>query len=300
MSRTDLEPSGQSPAIVSRIAHAKINLALHVTGRRADGFHLLDTLVVFARYGDRISLHPNPGQKSLVSLEIVGPFSNSLANNVENLVVKAATCFLEALPQHDRDVTPVRIVLEKNLPVASGIGGGSADGAATLLALAKYWNREIDLVSVARKLGADFAMCLQSRPLRARGIGDEITLLHMKEPLALLLVNPLLSVSTPEVFKKLKDRNNPPLDHLAGTAFPDAHGLSEMRNDLENPAMQVEPAISQVLEAIRNSGSRLVRMSGSGATCFGVFDTLEEAENARKEIADRHPHWWAIASHSTV
>ncbi len=281
------------------LARAKINLALHVTGRRADGFHTIDTLVVFTEFGDLITLREqeNPPE---VRLSIKGPFADSLASDHNNMVIQAMT-MLEK--QTGETLPPVAITLEKNLPVASGIGGGSADAATTLMALKDFWQLglETDIETIASNLGADVPMCLHSTPLRAQGIGEEITLLDASEPLHLLLVNPGVEISTPEIFRNLGNKINPPVSEQPLSHFPDTGNLATLRNDLEKPALEIAPVIGEVLSALRNQeGCQFARMSGSGATCFGIFDSPELAEDAKNRMLELHPDWWCVATRSNL
>lgn len=283
-----------------RIAHAKINLALHVTGQREDGYHLLDSLVVFSDFGDRISISKAQNPSSLVSLKIDGPYAVGLESGANNLVSRAALSLGYEITKYRGKPTPIEIKLTKNLPVASGIGGGSADAAATLLALNAFWESEIDLLPIAQNLGADVPMCLHSTPLRAQGIGDEITLLETKKPLHIILVNPNVEVSTPMIFKNLSDKQNTPMFEKAITTMPSMRDIKNLHNDLQKPAVEIEPAIEAVLAAIVETNAQLARMSGSGATCFGLYETLPEAQKAAKHIETQNPSWWCVASSTTV
>ena len=285
---------------IERIAHAKINLALHVTGKREDGYHLLDSLVVFSDFGDRISISEARNPSSLVSLAIDGPFAVGLESGANNLVSRAALSLGYEITKYRGKPTPVDIRLTKNLPIASGIGGGSADAAATLLALNEFWDSEIDLMPIAKTLGADIPMCLHSKPLRAQGIGDEVTLLEAKQPLHMILVNPNLEVPTPAIFKHLADKQNAPMFEKAISTMPPIRDIKNLRNDLQKPAVEIEPAIEAVLAAIAETNAQLVRMSGSGATCFGLYETLPEAQKAAKLIKTQNPDWWCIATSTTV
>ncbi len=261
-------------------APAKVNLALHVTGRRADGYHLLDSLVVFAPFGDLVTLEPTVGQ----SLRVVGPMGAGVPVGPENLVLRAAAL----MPGAGAAVT-----LDKHLPPASGIGGGSSDAAAALRGLALLHDMALP-VEGGLRLGADVPMCLDPRPARVRGIGEDIT--HLVLPLLpAVLVNPGVEVSTPAVFKALTSRENthiPPIPVFAsGVGCID--WLAQQRNDLQIPAMQAAPEIGEVLNVLGSRpGCRLARMSGSGATCFGLFAALAEAEAASADIRRSHPHWW--------
>lgn len=264
---------------MSRIerAAAKLNLTLHVTGQRADGYHLLDSLVVFLEIGDRVTVAPGP-----LSLTITGPFAAGLEAGPDNLCLRAAR-----LAGRDAAIT-----LEKNLPLASGIGGGSADAAAVLRALdARPAHPE--------SLGADVPVCLASQPMRMRGLGEILTPLPALPPLHVVLVNPGVALSTPSVFRALDRRDNAPmpetLPDLADAAALIAF-VATCRNDLQAPALALMPGIADCLNALDHSGARLARLSGSGATCFGLYPDAKAAEAARAEIARARPGWWVAAS----
>ncbi|WP_164924190.1 4-(cytidine 5'-diphospho)-2-C-methyl-D-erythritol kinase [Sinorhizobium fredii] len=282
-------------------APAKINLALHVVGQRADGHHLLESLVTFAECGDRIAFAPADADHFTVS----GPFSRDLPVSADgksgNLVLRARDLLRRELIGRGAPTTSVHLHLEKNLPIASGIGGGSADAAATLRGLLSLWKAEIAperLASLALELGADVPMCLDGRPLLARGIGEEIAPLADLPSFAIVLVNPLVAVSTPVIFRMLAEKRNPPLalPHGAHTAAAWLAALADMRNDLERPARALEPAVETVSDALQAVRADLVRMSGSGATCFGLFDSDEKAGAAAQRISADQPGWYVLAT----
>jgi 4-diphosphocytidyl-2-C-methyl-D-erythritol kinase len=284
------EPIGA--VVTTEAAPAKINLALHVTGQRADGYHLLESLVVFTQAGDLIEISNAESD----SFAISGPFADVLkeANPASNLVLKARDLLRAAAGV---SATPVFIHLHKNLPVASGIGGGSADAAATLRGLCRHWDITLEpekLVDLALKLGADVPMCLASLPLIARGIGEDITILDDMPVLPLVLVNPLKGVSTPSVFKRLTNKNNAPLGERGKEAWKDFIGKS--RNDLEPPARTLLTDIADVSTMLEKVGASLVRMSGSGATCFGLFATAAAAETATDRLRTLRPGWYIEAT----
>ena len=285
---------------VERIAHAKINLALHVTGQREDGYHLLDSFVVFTEFGDVVSVSEASNPSSLVNLKIDGPFCDGLDNGANNLVSRAALSLGYEITKHSGKPTSVDIKLTKNLPIASGIGGGSADAAATLLALNAFWNSEVDLMPIAKTLGADVPMCLHSIPLRAQGVGDEITLFETQKPFHMVLVNPNVEVSTPSIFKRLTNKENASMFAENITAMPSLSQIKNLRNDLQIPAFEIELAIQDVLNAISKTNAQLTRMSGSGATCFGLYEDLQKAKIAAKYIQAQNPNWWCIATTTTV
>jgi 4-diphosphocytidyl-2-C-methyl-D-erythritol kinase len=258
-------------------ARAKVNLALHVVGRRADGYHLLDSLVVFADLGDEITLRPDPG----LALTIGGPMAAGLDAGPENLVLRAAALMGGGAAIH----------LDKRLPVASGIGGGSADAAATLRGMAQLTGRALPAAAEVLGLGADVPVCLQGHAARMEGIGEIVTPLDLPE-VAAVLVNPGFGVSTPEVFRALERRDHPGMGAIP--RWSEAAGLIDWlrgtRNDLEAAALRVAPGIGAVLAALAESGALLARMSGSGATCFGLYPSLAEAEAAAARLA--RPGWW--------
>jgi len=321
-------PQQQAP--VSRSAPAKINLYLHITGRRDDGFHELDSLVAFADVGDVITVSASDG----LSLSITGPFAGGLSCGEDNLVLRAA----RKLAERAGVKANAHIVLEKNLPIASGIGGGSADAAATLKALVQFWNIELadddihhvahdvaDNIDMARalstlfklwrddlggdmlgaiglELGADVPVCLEGRPAYMGGIGERLDMAPHLPAAWLVLVNPGVSVSTPEVFQAYKT------SEVAFTKPARFHGhphdaqhlaelLSERGNNLMAPAVTLNPEIQEVLDALQNQdGALLVRMSGSGATCFALFASQNDAARAASALAQDHPNWWIAAA----
>lgn len=278
-------------------APAKINLALHVTGQRPDGYHLLDTLVTFAGFGDELTISAAHADELLVE----GPFAGALEGQEagKNLVIKARDA-MRALAA-GRPCPPVSIHLTKNLPIASGLGGGSSDAAAALLGLNRHWGLALpmDALSAAGlSLGADVPMCLVGKPLRARGIGEEIALLDAFPALDLVLVNPGVGVSTPAIFKALEKKDNRPMSSKANLASFHAacEFLSAQHNDLQRPAMALEPVISDCLAALEDSGAMLARMSGSGATCFGIFTNAANAARAAGVIGRKNPQWFVRAA----
>lgn len=280
--------------IIAEHAPAKINLALHITGQREDAYHLLETLVVFTQAGDRILVR----RATQDSFAISGPFSSSLLQNDDNLVLRARD-LMRALA--GERACPVNIELEKNLPVASGIGGGSSDAAAILRALNRLWQLAIppsNLAQAALSLGADLPMCLTARSLIASGIGEVLVPVPDLPSLALVLVNPGVALATPAVFTALKNRKNPALPPLPLQCDSETFSswLAATRNDLEQPALTIAPQIDIVLEALRQEGAVLARMSGSGATCFGLFACEQDAAHAAKTIAAGQPSWYVQAT----
>ncbi len=272
---------------VEAFAPAKVNLALHVTGRRNDGYHLLDTLVMFGPAADRLTFEPADSLR----LTITGPERAALSAGQDNLVMQAAR-----LVTADQGV---QITLEKYLPLAAGIGGGSADAAATIRGIADLLTPLGPVLDFdpqdAATLGADVPMCLASRPLRATGIGEHLDFLDLPQ-VPVVLVNPRQSVVTAQVFNALAARDNPglpPTIPACGTAVDLIRWLRDMRNDLEAPAILAAPVIADVLRQLRaTKGCGLARMSGSGATCFGLFADQADQIAAAGAIRSRHPRWW--------
>lgn len=268
--------------MITRQAPAKVNLALHVLGQRDDGYHLLDSIVVFADIADRLTFAPATG----LDLIVTGPFAEGVPQDGRNLVCKAAALFGADLG--------ARITLDKHLPHAAGIGGGSSDAAAALGGLAALWGRALPDAGAILSLGADVPVCLSHRPQRLQGVGDIVTPLPALPKLWIVLVNPRAAVPTASVFAGLARKDNPPLEPWhAGADFLD--WLARQRNDLAAPARAIAPQIEQALAALTQSGARIARMSGSGATCFGLFTEEEAAQQARADIAKAHPAWWVQA-----
>lgn len=282
------------PAAVKRRAAAKINLALHVVGRRADSYHELDTVAVFADVGDVVEA--SPAEK--LSLSISGPFAAHAPAGEENLVLRAARRLMEKSGAE----AGAAIRLEKNLPAGTGFGGGSADAAAALYALNELWGLSLEpalLSAIGAPIGADIPMCIGGKALRARGIGERIDPVEGWSELPLVLVWPGRPVSTAAVFGALKRRDNPPLPEPRAVAIPAelAEWLSGCRNDLEEPALEAAPEIGEALSALRETrGCLLARMSGSGSGCFGLYGQGSRAESAAAEIAADHPDWWVRAT----
>jgi 4-diphosphocytidyl-2-C-methyl-D-erythritol kinase len=270
-------------------APAKINLTLHVTGQRADGYHLLDSLVAFAEVGDTITARATED----MSLAVTGPYADALSAGPENLVLRAAALFPAG--------RGAALTLEKRLPVASGIGGGSADAAATLQALSALWDVPLPASAAVLGLGADVPACLLGRSLRLSGIGEAVHPLgHALPPAAMVLANPGVALSTPAVFAALERRDNAPMPRN----LPRLRDVTElaafvamMRNDLEAPAQRLAPVISQVKAALSaQPGCRIARMSGSGATCYGLFADPLAAAAAATALRLAEPGWWIAAA----
>ncbi len=274
---------------LTEFAPAKVNLYLHVTGRRDDGYHLLDSLVVFAGVGDRISAEPAVN----LSLRVAGPFAAGLAEEADNLVLRAARGLADlcAITPHGA------LTLEKNLPVSSGIGGGSADAAAALRLLCRFWSVNPDraaLADLGSRLGADVPVCLLGRPAAMSGTGEILAPVDGLPPLGIVLANPGVAVSTAAVFRTRGGAFSLPLP-LTSTGWANGGRLIETlcqaANDLEAPALSLAPEIGAVLARLRaEPGCLLARMSGSGATCFGLFASPADAAGAASHLGGSG--WW--------
>jgi 4-diphosphocytidyl-2-C-methyl-D-erythritol kinase len=280
--------------VLHEAAPAKVNLALHVLGRRADGYHLLDSLVVFAGIGDQLQAEA----ADELSLAFTGPFGATLAGEADNLVLRAARLLADAAGVPAR----ARMTLDKQLPVASGIGGGSADAAAALRLLSRLWRIDLpahQLAGIALRLGADVPVCLAGRPARMAGVGESLAAAPALPPCGVLLVNPGVAVATAAVFDARAGAFSAPLDLPDGrladrwpNAVAMAADIARFRNDLELPATARQPVIGAVLAALRAlPGCLLARMSGSGATCFALFASPQAAANAAPAL--RTSGWWA-------
>ena len=280
-----MQPAGTVQSDFGEFAPAKVNLCLHVTGRRADGYHLLDSLVVFVAVGDRVSLQPHSG----LSLQLTGPEASALGAEPDNLVLRAARLM---------GVKDIALVLDKQLPVASGIGGGSADAAATLRLLARTTGQRLPDTDAVLRLGADVPVCLAGRPVRMRGVGEELLPLPSLPPVWLVLVNPRIPVPTPQVFAALTRRDNGPIPDMPTATLGSAAALAdwlgrETRNDLVAAAQKVAPVLVQVQVALKAApGCLLARMSGSGGTHFGLFASENTAAAAANHLRATYPDWW--------
>ena len=281
-------------AAPTEVARAKVNLFLHVLGRRPEGFHILRMMVVFPKIGDLITAEPASG----LSLSVSGPFGDGLSTGDDNLALGAAA----ALAAKIGGARGAALHLEKNLPIAAGIGGGSADAGAALRLLSRMWPGadRADLHDIAFALGADAPMCLAQTPAIVGGIGERLSPAPAFPGFWIVLVNPMTPLSTAEVFAGLERRENPPgaapparfadLSHLTSW-------LSTQRNDMESAARRLRPEIGKVLSALAwDRTCRLHRMSGSGATCFGVFATEGEAVAAADRLRKAEPGWWVAAA----
>ena len=268
---------------LTETAYAKINLALHVRGRRVDGYHELETLFAFAADGDVLTAGPNDS----LALTITGPFAEWLEADDGNLVLQAA----KALQAASGTRQGASISLDKRLPIASGIGGGSADAAAALRLLSKLWNIDLpdeQLLTIASGLGADVPACLRSETVFGSGVGEQLTPFETDSisGVPILLVNPLKPCPTGPVFKSWDGIDRGALDK---------QNWRDARNDLEAPAIVLVPEISEVLAMLKaQAGATLVRMSGSGATCFGLFETETARDAAANTIMAQQPGWWQL------
>ena len=282
-------------------APAKVNLALHVTGRRADGYHDLESLVVFADLVDDLVARPAREDR----LTVKGPFGSAAGHSDNNLVTRALRAFRSRWPTALSG--GLEIELTKNIPVAAGLGGGSADAAAVLRLLARLSAVEIgfaELADLALGLGADVPACLVSRPLEMRGVGEILHVLPEFPAMQLVLINPLVPVPTADVFRRLERRDNPPLPPLPRPLTRPAQlglWLAETRNDLEPPAVSLLPVIGDLVsELARHDGCVLSRMSGSGATVFGLFGSAKTAHQAAHELRLRYSSMWIAAAPITL
>ncbi|MDO8607817.1 MAG: 4-(cytidine 5'-diphospho)-2-C-methyl-D-erythritol kinase [Phaeospirillum sp.] len=276
--------------MITVFAPAKVNLTLHVVGKRADGYHLLDSLVAFAGVGDSLEFSPADGLDLLVD----GPTAASIPTEGENIVLKAARLLAEAAGI----ARGAHIRLTKRLPVAAGIGGGSADAAAALKGLAQLWRVDLPpdrLHALALSIGADVPVCLAGRPTRMCGIGEQLSPAPNLPPAWLVLVNPMVPLHTPAVFKARTGEFSQaaPLTESPPDATALALALAARRNDLTPAAVGIEPVVGEMLAALAGlDGCLLSRMSGSGATCFGLFATQAEASQAATRLQSSHPGWW--------
>jgi 4-diphosphocytidyl-2-C-methyl-D-erythritol kinase len=275
-------------------APAKINLFLHVGSKRADGYHELESLVVFASVGDELVFK----RADELSLSIDGPFADALTRDPDNLVLKAAG----ALAAHAGVRKGARITLTKSLPVASGIGGGSADAAATLRGLNTLWKLHLApeaLRTIAAQIGSDVPVCVGSKPAWMEGRGERVHDMRRMPEVHMLLVNPGIAISTAQIFGALEKR-----DRVSPMSFPGVLGnldgllgyLQASKNDLEPPARALAPVIDDVLTMLASTGAPFVRMSGSGATCFGIYEDAAQAKAAAAAVSRAQTEWWVQVS----
>ncbi len=276
-------------------ARAKLNLYLHITGRRADGYHLLESLIVFAELADQLKVEA----ADTLTLEVKGEFAEEAGTREENLVLRAA----ELLQRVTGVTYGAKLTLQKHIPVGGGLGGGSADAAATLKLLNQFWALNLsdkELLALAPKLGADVAMCLASHPLIARGIGEELQPLdHPLPQLTAVLVHPRQKLLTPHVYAMLTED----WKHRGHAGAVPEQGLiswlkTNTRNDLQRPAIAVTPLVSEVLLAMETTSPmpEFIRMTGSGACCFALFGDADRAATYAAALRHKHPDWWVRVS----
>lgn len=272
------------------LAPAKINLFLHITGKRDDGYHTLQSLMVFVDVGDELEFAPHDS----LFIDIDGPFAGDMPEPQDNLVYKAA----QLLANDYHETVRGRITLNKRLPIASGIAGGSSDAATALAGLARLWGLPDErgrLEKLAQKLGADVPACLARKPVWAEGIGEKMTYMSEMPPLHFVLANPMKPTPTPEVFRRFRNKYSP-IIQFSGRRKTAPEWIADMkiyRNDLLDAALEVTPEIRQVLDAISSTpGCHVARLTGSGATCFGVYDNDNAAMAAVNKIKQQYPRWW--------
>ncbi|MFZ4124737.1 MAG: 4-(cytidine 5'-diphospho)-2-C-methyl-D-erythritol kinase [Rickettsiales bacterium] len=281
--------------MLTATAPAKLNLYLHIHGKRADGYHLLESLVVFTEFGDEITSEADDG----LTLSVQGEFADAAGDDTDNLVLRAA----RELQATCNIIQGARITLSKHIPVGAGLGGGSADAAAALKLLCKLWavipSRQ-QLHAIAETLGADVAMCLESKPLIARGVGDEVTLLDQPlQPLHVVLVYPRIHLSTPQVYGRYQHEYTPAQPVISTEALIDA--LRPTHNQLQRAAISLAPEVAEVLLALSGyPQAKVVRMCGSGSSCFALTHDAQSAQRMAQDIMQRYPHWWVKTTATTV
>lgn len=277
--------------VLQDLAPAKVNLSLRITGRRPDGYHLLDSIVAFTDFGDTVTVEPSDS----LSLEVDGPHADGIPTDDGNLVIRAA----QALARATGTGRGAAIRLTKYLPAAGGIGGGSSDAATTLRLLCRLWEVSLppkELAALALTLGADVPVCLEARPRHMSGIGEKLGVLPPFPKAGIVLVNPGSPCPTPDVFRARSGPfSTPALPMLPGhSAHALARALTRERNDLTEAAVSICPEIRAVLSALRDApGTLLYRMSGSGATCFALYETPDKARAAAAKIA--REEWWVAS-----
>ena len=276
---------------VTETAKAKINLALHVLGRRVDGYHELDSVVAFADIGDELIISIS----DTLSLNCYGKFGAEVPSDGENIIFKTWHHLDKLFGTKDLALPKVHVALTKNLPVASGIGGGSADAAAMLRGLLRLTHQrlsETEITALAINLGADVPVCFHETACQMQGIGEIITPLPIELPRAIVLVNPQRPCSTASVFTTLALK--PGQSHLTPL---DLHSPSDWRNDMTHAAIATQPIITQVLSSLKTEPAfSSVRMSGSGATCFGLVASMAQASAAAARLSVKNPGWWVRAA----
>lgn len=270
----------------SETAYAKINLALHILGKRDDGYHDIDTIFAFVNDGDKLSVRASDN----IKLNMSGPFAASIdCENDDNLVMKVAY----KMQSHFHISNGAALSLIKNLPIASGIGGGSADAAAAARLLNRHWNLHRpmdDLAELLAPLGADIPACIYSKMCQGEGIGTNLQFIDDREfnGLSVLLVNPMIAVATGPIFTAWDGQSSGPIAQIS------MDSMRMLKNDMETAAKPIFPEIQMVLEAIEQTRPLLHRMSGSGATCFGLYESAQSCEDAQNLIDMRHGDWWTM------
>ncbi|MDZ4868925.1 MAG: 4-(cytidine 5'-diphospho)-2-C-methyl-D-erythritol kinase [Alphaproteobacteria bacterium] len=286
-----------------RFAPAKINLFLHVGDKRTDGYHDLVSLIAFADTGDWLEVRDAKRQ----SLSITGPFADALKDETDNLVLKAARDLDVWAEERGHKTSPVELILEKNLPIAAGIGGGSSDAAAVLHLLAEHWSLPIpidELESIGKAMGADVPVCLRGCPTLVSGMGEILSPAPELPAFSLVLVNPGIEVPTKRIFNTISVRSGtvpPPFPPRFESARTFAMFLDGLFNDLAAPAKAIAPVIMSAEGAlVATEGCLIARMSGSGATCVGLYEKDEDAVAAAAKIAQANPNWWVKAARTFV
>ena len=273
-------------------ASAKVNLCLQIVGQKSNGFHLLDSIVGFTEFGDHLSFK----KSDKLELTVKGAFSDQIPVDRSNLILNAA----ELVRKLNNIKTGAHITLTKNLPPSAGLGGGSSDAAATIRGLSRMWGTDLPEIHDLMKIGSDLPVCINQKTQHMKGFGEVLNVVNTFPNLPILLVNPLKKVSTQTVFRKLENKKNSPLskyEKLFRTKKDWINWLLLQRNDLMEPAVSIEPIISEVLQLISNQISvKKVSMSGSGATCFGVFENKHDCDLAMKKVRQERPDWWSVST----
>ena len=265
---------------------------MQIVGQKSNGFHLLDSIVAFTEFGDKLSFKKSKN----LELTVQGHFSDQIPVDNSNLILQAA----ELLRTLYKIKTGAHITLVKNLPPSAGLGGGSSDAAAAIRGLSRLWGTDLPEIHDLMPIGSDLPVCINQKTQHMQGFGEVLNEINTFPNLPILLVNPLKKVSTQTVFHMLKNKKNPPLpqyEKLFKTKKDCIEWLLLQRNDLTEPAVSVEPVISDVLRLISNQFSvKKVSMSGSGATCFGVFENKHDCDLAMKKVRRERPEWWSVST----
>ena len=273
-------------------ASAKVNLCLQIVGQKPNGFHLLDSIVGFTEFGDHLSFK----KSDKLELTVQGAFSDQIPVDRSNLILKAA----ELVRKLNDIKTGAHITLTKNLPPSAGLGGGSSDAAAAIRGLSRLWGTDLPEIDDLMKIGSDLPVCINQKTQHMKGFGEVLEEINTFPNLPILLVNPLKKVSTHTVFRMLQNKKNPPLSKYEKLFQAKKYWINWLllqRNDLMEPAVKVEPVISEVLRLISKQVSvEKVSMSGSGATCFGVFENKHDCDLAMKRVRLERPDWWSVST----